>query len=67
MRPEFDHESRIRLRNAFLQLTPEIDRHAAILAGLNAQGFIPADAEFFADLEQIAIETDRLLESVRLQ
>lgn len=62
IRPEFDDASRQRLRDAFLRLTPEIDRHAAILSGLNAQGFVPADADYFIDLEQIATETDRLLE-----
>lgn len=60
VRPEFDDESRTRLRDAFLQLTPENHRHAAILGGVNARGFIPANNDFFNDLEQIADEADRL-------
>lgn len=60
IRPEFDDASRTGLHNAFLLLSPEIDRHAAILAGVNAKGFISADANYFEDLEQIAIETEPL-------
>lgn len=63
MQPKFDSAARDGLRDAFLQLTPEIERYASILAGINAQGFIPADADFFDNLEQIATETDRLFES----
>lgn len=67
LRPEFDDASRTVLRDAFLQLTPEIDRHAAILAGINAKGFIPADADYFKDLEQIATETEQLFAADRAQ
>lgn len=67
MRPVFETSARERLRDAFLLLTPEIDRHAAILAGVNAQGFVPADPDFFSDLEQIAAKTERQLTLVPKQ
>lgn len=60
IRPEFDDASRTGLRDAFLQLTPENSRHEVILKEVNAKGFIPADADYFEDLEQIATETERL-------
>ncbi len=67
LQPEFDEATRSVMRDAFLVLTPEIDRHAAILAEINAKGFIPADADYFEDLEQIAIATDRLFPPNRTQ
>jgi phosphonate transport system substrate-binding protein len=67
IRPEFDDASRTALRDAFLQLTPEIDRHAAILAGINAKAFIPADADYFEDLEKIATEAEKLFAADRAQ
>ncbi len=63
LQPGYDKSSRDKLRNAFLQLTPEIDRHAVILAGLGAEGFIPADPELFTDLAEIAASSDRMLEA----
>ena len=62
LQPGYDAGSREKLRNAFLQLTPELDSHAAILAGLEAEGFIPADPEFFADLAEIAASADQVFE-----
>lgn len=67
LRPEFDEATRTVVRDAFLVLTPEIDQHEAILAGINATGFIPANVDYFEDLEQIAIETDRLFGTNRAQ
>ena len=67
IRPEFDEASRTGLRDAFLQLTPEIDRHAAILVGINAKGLIPANSDYFKDLEQIATETEQLFAADRAQ
>lgn len=67
LQPEFDEATRAAMRDAFFILTPENDRHAAILAEINAKGFIPADADYFEDLEQIAVETDRLFPSDRTQ
>ncbi|MDH3763509.1 MAG: phosphate/phosphite/phosphonate ABC transporter substrate-binding protein [Gammaproteobacteria bacterium] len=67
IRPEFDDASRTGLRDAFLQLTPEIDQHAAILAEVNAKGFVSADPDYFANLEQIAIETEKLFATGRVQ
>ncbi len=67
LQPGYDAASRDRLRDAFLQLTPELDAHAMILLGLEAEGFIPADPEFFVDLAEIATETERMFAQENLQ
>ena len=61
LQPGFDAAEREKLRDAFLQLTPEIDEHAAILEGLEAEGFIPADPDYFNDLATIANEIEPVI------
>ncbi len=41
------------IRSAYLELSPDIDAHRAILTNLGASGYIIADPEYFSDLETI--------------
>ena len=51
------------IREAFLSLTPSIKEHAAILANVDAGGFLPASIDDFSKLNGIALQSG-LLEGV---
>lgn len=50
-----------RIRNAFLQLSPDNVDHSQVLQNLNAIGYVPANANDFLALENIARDTDAML------
>jgi phosphonate transport system substrate-binding protein len=49
----FDDATQARIRNAFLSLTPDIRQHAAILARLDAGGFLPASISDFEPIVEV--------------
>ena len=53
VKPAIDENIRRNIRDAFLELSPDVEEHKAILEALNASGYVPADTEFFSDLESI--------------
>lgn len=55
-------EWQIKIRDAFLQLSPEVDEHSKILSLQNAGGFLPAGQQDFARLENIAGQLNLLPE-----
>jgi phosphonate transport system substrate-binding protein len=61
IQPQFSTSFHARIRDAFLQLSPDNADHAIILKKLNAVGYIPADPDFFAPLASIADATESLL------
>lgn len=54
VRPELDAATRARLLDAFLALDPAEPRHAALLGGVDANGFLPAMREEYRELELAA-------------
>lgn len=56
IQPRFGLSTRTRITNAFLSLSPSNKEHAAILAGVDANGFLPASVSDFAQLDGIAHE-----------
>lgn len=61
IQPQFGEEFRTRVRDAFLQLSPDNADHASVLRSLDALGYIPADPDLFIPLASIARETDARL------
>ncbi len=61
IQPQFGENFRARVRDAFLQLSPENADHDIVLRSLNAIGYIPADPDLFIPLASIARETDARL------
>jgi len=53
VKPAIDENTRLHIRDAFLELSPEVEEHKAILEALHASGYVPADNEFFSNLETI--------------
>ena len=53
IKPAIDENIRRNIRDAFLELSPDVEEHKAILEALNASGYVPADTEFFSNLESI--------------
>lgn len=63
IRPQFSESFSTRIRDAFLQLSPDNVAHNKVLQNLNAIGYIPANPDDFLALENIARETDAMLAS----
>jgi len=53
VKPAIEENIRLHIRDAFLELSPDVEEHKAILEALNASGYVPADTEFFSNLESI--------------
>lgn len=60
VRPDLPDELRIRIRDAFLALSPIDPRQAALLHGLGAGAFLPALTTDFIQLRQTAAELSML-------
>lgn len=58
IRPQFAESFLSRIRDAFLQLSPDNADHAIVLQNLNAIGYIPADPDHFIALQSIAREIE---------
>jgi phosphonate transport system substrate-binding protein len=52
-----------KIRDAFLQLSPDNADHAIVLQNLNAIGYIPADPDYFVALKSIVPEIEAYLAS----
>ena len=63
IRPQFAESFRSKIRDVFLQLSPDNADHAIILQNLNAIGYIPADPDYFVALASIALEIEALIAS----
>jgi phosphonate transport system substrate-binding protein len=63
IRPQFAESFRFKVRDAFLQLSPDNADHAIVLQNLNAIGYIPADPDYFVALQSIAREIETKLVS----
>lgn len=61
--PRFAKGFHAKIRDAFLQLSPDNADHKIILQNLNAIGYIPADPDYFVALASIAREIEALLAS----
>lgn len=61
IRPQLARSFSTRIRDAFLQLSPDNVDHRKVLQNLNAIGYIPANPDDFLALENIARETDAML------
>jgi len=61
--PQFAKGFHAKIRDAFLQLSPDNADHAIILQNLNAIGYLPADPDYFVALASIAREIEALLAS----
>lgn len=55
-----DDTGKKKLRDAFMALSPSREEHEAILQNLGANGFLPASAKSFIDLEKIATALELL-------
>ena len=63
IRPQFAEGFHSKIRDAFLQLSPDNADHAIVLQNLNAIGYLPADPDYFVALKSIAREIEALLAS----
>jgi phosphonate transport system substrate-binding protein len=63
IRPQFAEGFHSKVRDAFLQLSPDNVDHAIILQNLNAIGYIPADPDNFLALESIIQDIEAYLAS----
>ena len=63
IRPHFAESFQFKIRDAFLQLSPDKADHAIVLQNLNAIGYIPADPDNFIALQSIAREIETRLVS----
>jgi phosphonate transport system substrate-binding protein len=61
--PRFAESFHSKIRDAFLQLSPDNVDHTIILQNLNAIGYVPADPDYFVVLASIAREIEALLTS----
>ncbi len=63
IRSQFAEGFHSKIRDAFLQLSPDNADHAIVLQNLNAIGYIPADPDYFVALASIAQEIEALIAS----
>lgn len=56
VRNGINNVDQVKIQQAFLKLSADDKRHTAILAGIDAEGFIPADIADFLQLQTIAID-----------
>ena len=63
IRPQFAEGFHSKIRDAFMQLSPDNADHAIVLQNLNAIGYIPADPDYFVALASIVQEIEALLAS----
>jgi phosphonate transport system substrate-binding protein len=63
IRPQFAESFHSKIRDAFMQLSPDNAEHAIVLQNLNAIGYIPADPDYFVALESITREIETSLAS----
>lgn len=66
IQPHISPQLQYSIRDALLNLSPENNQHAVLLSGLDAEGFIPADADSFTSLQQISEELDGLIASGKI-
>jgi phosphonate transport system substrate-binding protein len=63
IRPQFAEGFHSKIRDAFMQLSPDNADHTIVLQNLNAIGYIPADPDYFVALASIVQEIEALLTS----